>query len=62
MKTINIAIFGLGVVGSHVVKLLEKNSYKLSNNKFKIVAICAKNKNSGEFLSNILESFFRINL
>ncbi len=45
MKTINIAIFGLGVVGSHVVKLLEKNSYKLSNNKFKIVAICAKNKN-----------------
>ena len=24
MKTIKIAIFGLGVVGSHVVKLLEK--------------------------------------
>ena len=45
MKTINIAILGLGVVGSHVVKLLEKNSFKLNNTKYKIVAIGAKNKN-----------------
>lgn len=45
MKTISIAIFGLGVVGSHVVKLLEKNSYKLNNTKYKIVGIGAKNKN-----------------
>ena len=45
MKTIKIAIFGLGVVGSHVVKLLEKNSYTLDNTKFKIVSISAKNKN-----------------
>ena len=45
MKTIKIAIFGLGVVGSHVIKLLEKNSYKLNDAKFKIVAIGAKNKN-----------------
>jgi hypothetical protein len=28
-----------------VVKLLEKNSYKLNNTKFKIVSIGAKNKN-----------------
>ena len=45
MKTIRIAIFGLGVVGSHVIKLLEKNSYKLNDANFKIVAIGAKNKN-----------------
>ena len=45
MKTIRIAIFGLGVVGSHVIKLLEKNSYKLNHTNFKIVAIGAKNKN-----------------
>ena len=45
MKTIRIAIFGLGVVGSHVIKLLEKNSYKLNDTIFKIVAIGAKNKN-----------------
>ena len=45
MKTIRIAIFGLGVVGSHVIKLLEKNSYKLNDTKFNIVAIGAKNKN-----------------
>ena len=45
MKTIRIAIFGLGVVGSHVIKLLEKNSYKLNDTNFKIVAIGAKNKN-----------------
>jgi homoserine dehydrogenase len=45
MKIIKIAIFGLGVVGSHVVKLLEKNAYILDNTKFKIVSISAKNKN-----------------
>tara|TARA_B100000965_G_C19554542_1_gene741567 strand:- start:21 stop:1310 length:1290 start_codon:yes stop_codon:yes gene_type:complete len=45
MKTINIAIFGLGVVGSHVVKLLENNSYIIDNTKFKIISISAKNKN-----------------
>ena len=45
MKIIKIAIFGIGVVGSHVVKLLEKNSYILNNTKFKIVSISAKNKN-----------------
>lgn len=44
MKTINIAILGLGVVGSHVVKLLEKSSYILNNTKFNIIAIGAKNK------------------
>tara|TARA_B100000579_G_scaffold327051_1_gene276985 strand:+ start:10028 stop:11317 length:1290 start_codon:yes stop_codon:yes gene_type:complete len=45
MKTINIAIFGLGVVGSHVIKLLEKNSYTVDKVKFNIVAISAKNRN-----------------
>ncbi len=45
MKTINIAIFGLGVVGSHVIKLLEENAYILNNTKFKIISIIAKNKN-----------------
>ncbi len=45
MKTIRVAIFGLGVVGSHVIKLLEKNSYRLNDAIFKIVAIGAKNKN-----------------
>ncbi len=45
MKTIKIAIFGLGVVGSHVVKLLENSSYNLDNTIFKIISISAKNKN-----------------
>ena len=33
MNKIKIAILGLGVVGSHVVKLLEKNSYILDDTK-----------------------------
>ena len=44
MNKIRIAILGLGVVGSHVVKLLEKNSYIIDNTKCEIVAIGAKNK------------------
>ena len=44
MNKIKIAVLGLGVVGSHVVKLLEKNSFILDNTKFEIVAIGAKNK------------------
>lgn len=44
MKTIKIAIFGLGVVGSHVVKLLEKSNYHLDHVKFKIIAIGASNR------------------
>ena len=50
MKTIKIAIFGLGVVGSHVVKLLEKNAYILNNSKFKIVSTSAKNKKKKEII------------
>ena len=44
MNKIKIAIFGLGVVGSHVVKLLEKNKLNLNGSKFEIVALGAKNK------------------
>ena len=44
MNKIKIAVLGLGVVGSHVVKLLEKNSYSLDDAKCEIVAIGAKNK------------------
>ena len=44
MNKIRIAILGLGVVGSHVVKLIEKNSYIFDNTKCEIVAIGAKNK------------------
>ena len=44
MKKIKIAILGLGVVGSHVIKLIEKNRYILDNAKCEIVAISAKNK------------------
>mgnify|MGYP006254784797 CR=1 FL=1 len=44
MNKIKIAVLGLGVVGSHVVKLLEKNSYILDDTKCEIVAIGAKNK------------------
>ena len=44
MNKIKIAVLGLGVVGSHVVKLLEKNSFILDNTKCEIVAIGAKNK------------------
>ena len=44
MNKIRIAIFGLGVVGSHVVKLLEKNNNILNGSKFEIVALGAKNK------------------
>jgi len=43
MNKIRIAIFGLGVVGSHVVKLLEKNNNILNGSKFEIVALGAKN-------------------
>ena len=45
MKKISIAILGLGVVGSHVVKILEKNTFILNNTKCEIVALGAKNKN-----------------
>ena len=44
MNKIKLAIFGLGVVGSHVVKLLEKNNYILNQSKFEIVSLGAKNK------------------
>ena len=44
MNKIKIAIFGLGVVGSHVVKLLEKNRFNLNGSEFQIVALGAKNK------------------
>ena len=44
MNKIKIAVLGLGVVGSHVVKLLEKNSYIFDDTKFEIVSIGAKNK------------------
>ena len=44
MKKIRIAILGLGVVGSHVIRILEKKSYILDNTKCEIVAIGAKNK------------------
>ena len=44
MNKIKLAIFGLGVVGSHVVKLLEKNNYILNESKFEIVSLGAKNK------------------
>ena len=44
MNKIKISVLGLGVVGSHVVKLLEKNSYILDDTKCEIVAIGAKNK------------------
>ena len=44
MNKIKLAIFGLGVVGSHVVKLLEKNNNILNGYKFEIVALGAKNK------------------
>ena len=44
MNKIKIAIFGLGVVGSHVVRLLEKNRFNLNGSEFQIVALGAKNK------------------
>ena len=43
MNKIKIAVLGLGVVGSHVVKLLEK-IHILDDTKCEIVAIGAKNK------------------
>ena len=42
MNKIKIVIFGLGVVGSHVVKLLEKNRFNLNGSKFEIIALGAK--------------------
>ena len=51
MNKIRIAIFGLGVVGSHVVKLLEKNNNILNGSKFEIVALGAKNKSKKEILT-----------
>ena len=44
MNKIKNAVLGLGVVGSHVVKLLENNSFIIGNTKCEIVAIGAKNK------------------
>ena len=56
MNKIKIVIFGLGVVGSHVVKLLEKNKFNLNGSKFEIIALGAKNKSKKR---NSITSMFR---
>ena len=45
MNKINIAIFGLGVVGSSLIKIIEKNKFIINGSKIQIVGIKAKNKN-----------------
>jgi len=50
MNKINIAVFGLGVVGSALIKIIEKNKFVINGSKIHIVGIKASNKNKKEFL------------
>ena len=45
MNKINIAVFGLGVVGSALIKIIEKNKFVINGSKIHIVGIKASNKN-----------------
>jgi homoserine dehydrogenase len=45
MNKINIAVFGLGVVGSSLIKIIEKNKFIINEKKINIVGIKASNKN-----------------
>ena len=45
MNKINIVVFGLGVVGSALIKIIEKNKFIINENKINIVGIKANNKN-----------------
>ncbi|MDC1315918.1 homoserine dehydrogenase [Alphaproteobacteria bacterium] len=45
MNKLNIVIFGLGVVGSSLIKILEKNKFLVNNTKINIVGIKASSKN-----------------
>ncbi len=44
-NNLNIAIIGLGVVGSSLVKIIENNNYVIKDTKINIVGIKANNKN-----------------
>ena len=45
MNKINIVIFGLGVVGGSLIKILENSKYIIKESKINIVGIKANNKN-----------------
>ena len=48
MNKISIAVFGLGVVGSSLIKIIENNKYVIKDSKINIVGIKANNKNKKE--------------
>ena len=45
MNKVNIVVFGLGVVGSSLIKIIENNKYFIKGSRVNIVGIKANNKN-----------------
>ena len=51
MNKINIAVFGLGVVGSSLIKIIENNKCIIKDSKINIVGIKANNKNKKRIIN-----------
>ena len=51
MNKINIAVFGLGVVGGSLIKIIENNKYIIKDSKINIVGIKANNKNKKRIIN-----------
>ena len=51
MNKINIVVFGLGVVGSSLMKIIENNKYVIKDTKINIVGIKANNKNKKRIIN-----------
>ena len=51
MNKINIVVFGLGVVGSSLIKIIENNKYIIKDSKINIVGIKANNKNKKRIIN-----------
>jgi homoserine dehydrogenase len=51
MNEVNIAVFGLGVVGSSLIKIIENNKYIIKGSKINIVGIKANNKNKKRIIN-----------
>ena len=51
MNKVNIVVFGLGVVGSSLIKIIENNKYIIKGSKINIVGIKANNKNKKRIIN-----------
>jgi len=51
MNKVNIAVFGLGVVGSSLIKIIENNKCIIKDSKINIVGIKANNKNKKRIIN-----------